>query len=143
MDDNKSFSPSFGTFGTSSFGMSKEIDTDAAAKSLAGLLPTTPTQETRQAAGRANRDTKAGTNPDGSKRRGPNSHRVQNMFDAITTARIPLDEAIKTHNVSVHVARQSKRFDPFPERGQIVIKTLTDDASGSKKTYIWRVPNTP
>lgn len=76
---------------------------------------------------------------DGSKRRGPNSHRVRNLFDSITEQRIPLDDAIKLHNVSVHVARQSKRFDPFMDRGQVVIKTLSDD-SGAKQTFIWRVP---
>ena len=138
MINNNTFGNAFGTSALSS--NSDQFDSEAAAKSMMGLLPT-ESKEPKQSARSASSGNKAGTNPDGTKRRGPNSHRVQSMFDSITANRIPLDEAIKTHNVSVHVARQSKRFDPFPERGQIVIKTLTDDASGSKKTFIWRVPN--
>lgn len=78
----------------------------------------------------------------GEKRRGPNSHRVRSMFAAIGTERVPLEELIRKHNVSMHVARQSKRFDPHRDRGQVVIKTLPDETTGNKCTYIWRVPPT-
>ena len=57
-------------------------------------------------------------------------------------AQEPLDDLIEKYHVSVHVARQSKRFDPYKtERGQVVIKTLPDEATGQKKTYVWRAPD--
>lgn len=116
---------------------SEAVDTSASARAMAGLIPTPSSKPA------TTNTTKSQKTPDqeGSKRRGPNSHRVRNMFDAITETRVPLDDVIKQHNVSVHVARQSKRFDPFSDRGQVMIKTLADDATGARKTYIWRMPN--
>lgn len=133
--NNNSFAPSFGT---SALGTTSSTDTTAAIKSMAGLLPTEPQTPKRSTSPKSS---PTGDGTEGSKRRGPNSHRVRNMFDSITESRVLLDDVISKHNVSVHVARQSKRFDPFAERGQVMIKTLTDDSTGNKKTYIWRVPN--
>lgn len=125
---DKNFAPSFGP----SLG-SVNSTTGNTTASMSDLLPRTITTE---------KTTPASSTPakEGAKRRGPNSHRVHNMFAAIGEDRVPLDEVIKKHSVSVHVARQSKRFDPFSDRGQVVIKTLSDE-SGNKRAYIWRVPN--
>jgi hypothetical protein len=77
-----------------------------------------------------------------SKRRGPNSHRVKSLFDALTTEPQPLNDLINKYHVSAHVARQSKRFDTSPEKGQVVIKTLPDPNPNCSKRHvcIWRMP---
>lgn len=110
-----------------------------ASAAMIGLLPTATT--TTPGKRKAAVATKAVEGDAGeAKRRGPNSHRVRDMFAAVGTERMPLDDLIDKYHVSVHVVRQSKRFDPHRDRGQVVIKTLPDEATGQKKTYIWRAP---
>lgn len=123
---------SFNPFGPS-LGNSLGEAADTPIRPMTDLLPSKTTPSKTSTSNAKSDDAEA-------KRRGPNSHRVRNMFDSITEKRSLLDDVIKEHNVSVHVARQSKRFDPFMDRGQVVIKTLADN-DGDKKTFIWRVPN--
>jgi hypothetical protein len=121
--------------------VSGESATSAASAGMNSLIPpATSTSSTTKRATVASGKTSEDKGE--SKRRGPNSHRVRDMFAAVGTDRVPLDDLIEKYHVSVHVARQSKRFDPYKtERGQVVIKTLPDEATGQKKTYVWRAPD--
>lgn len=72
--------------------------------------------------------------------RGPNSHRVREAFGSINSKPQRLDHVLARHNVSPHVIKQGKRFDPFKENGKVVIKQMRDK-NDEKHTYIWRVKN--
>ena len=71
------------------------------------------------------------------KKRGRKTNRIQVAYANIPYTPIELDTFIKKYNVSQAVMKQHKRFDPFPEKGRIIIKKDKQ----TKKVFIWRENN--
>jgi len=67
-------------------------------------------------------------------KRGRKGNKIETAFANIPDTPVPFDDFAEQYDVSTAVLRQSKRFDKFPERGQIHIKK----DKGTGQTMIWR-----
>lgn len=68
------------------------------------------------------------------KKRGRKGNKIDNAFLAIPATPTPVDQFSATHQVSVAVLRQSKRFDKHSEKGPVSVKK--DKGTGT--LMIWR-----
>lgn len=74
------------------------------------------------------------------KKRGRKGDKIKTAFAAIPTSAadaVPAEDFAKTHNVSLTVLRQSKRFDTSDTSGKVHVKKVAQ-ADGNKVLCIWR-----
>lgn len=71
------------------------------------------------------------------KKRGRKGDKIKNAFAAITSTPVPAENFVKTHNISLTVLRQSKRFDTIPEAGRVRVKKIAQE-DGTKILSVWR-----
>ena len=71
------------------------------------------------------------------KKRGRKGDKIKNAFVAIPGTATPAETFATSHNVSLAVLRQSKRFDTNPELGDVRVKKVVQD-DGNKVLCIWR-----
>lgn len=72
------------------------------------------------------------------KKRGRKGDKIKNAFAAIPNSPTPAEEFAKSHNVSLTVLRQSKRFDSFADKGRVHVKKVALKENGEKVLSIWR-----
>lgn len=68
------------------------------------------------------------------KKRGRKGDKIVNAFGAIPANPTPAEDFATKHSVSLAVLRQSKRFDPTPDKGPVRVKKDKE----SKTLMIWR-----
>lgn len=73
-------------------------------------------------------------------KRGRKTRKIKDAYEALTSEKIPIDDFIKTHGVSLSVLRRHKNFDHIPETGQVNVRKISLVKNGERILCIWREP---
>lgn len=57
-------------------------------------------------------------------KKGRPGNRIKDAYADLTSVPTPVNNILSKHQVSLPVLRQTKRFDPTPEKGRVCFKTI-------------------
>lgn len=73
------------------------------------------------------------------RKRGRDTHKVRDAYDAIPREKVPVEEFRKKHGVSLSVLRRHKHFDHIKEQGQVRVRLAKLNQTDTERTLcIWR-----
>lgn len=65
-------------------------------------------------------------------KKGRPGNRIKDAYADLTNIPTPVNNILSKHQVSLPVLRQTKRFDPTPEKGHVCFKTVEGTL------HVWR-----
>ncbi len=71
-------------------------------------------------------------------KRGRKTHKIKDAYEAIPYDKVPVEEFMKEHDVSLSVLRRHKHFDHKPELGKVNVRKYELVHGGEKILCIWR-----
>ena len=75
------------------------------------------------------------------RKRGRPGDKIKKAYAAITDRKVPVEEFMAEHDVSLSVLRRHRDFDHQKETGQVNVKKVKlNDTDKEKTLCIWRVP---
>lgn len=73
------------------------------------------------------------------KKRGRNTHKIKDAYEAIPREKVPVEEFRKEYGVSLSVLRRHKHFDHIKEQGQVRVRLAKLNQKDEERTLcIWR-----
>lgn len=74
----------------------------------------------------------------GDGKRGRKTHKIKDAYEAIPYEKVPVEEFMEKHNVSLSVLRRHSHFDHIPEKGKVRVRKSELVKGEEKVLCIWR-----